>query len=125
MNRFKQLVLSLALVFGMGMVAVPVAVHADAKTDACNAINAGADCSSTNGGADIGKVITIIVNVLSMVIGIIAVIMIMIGGFKYVISGGDANSVASAKNTVLYAVVGLIVVVLAQTVVRFVLFKLK
>jgi hypothetical protein len=49
--------------------------------------------------------------------------MIIIGGFRYITSGGDSGSVSSAKNTVLYAIVGLIIVALAQVIVRFVLSK--
>jgi hypothetical protein len=62
-----------------------------------------------------------VINIFSIVVGIIAVIMIIIGGLKYITSGGDTGNVTGAKNTILYAVVGLIVVVLAQIVVRFVL----
>jgi hypothetical protein len=47
--------------------------------------------------------------------------MIIIGGFKYITSGGDSNNVSSAKNTILYAIIGLIIVALAQTIVRFIL----
>ena len=47
--------------------------------------------------------------------------MIMVGGFKYITSGGDSGNITGAKNTILYAVVGLVVVALAQIIVRFVL----
>ena len=52
--------------------------------------------------------------------GIVSVIMVVIGGFKYVISAGDSSGVQSAKNTVLYAVIGLVVTGVAGTIVRFV-----
>ena len=65
--------------------------------------------------------ITSIINILSLIVGVIAVIFIIIGGLKYITSGGDSNNVTSAKNTILYAIVGLIIVALAQIVVRFVL----
>lgn len=53
--------------------------------------------------------------------GMISVIIIIIGGFKYVTSGGDANSTKSAKDTILYAVVGLVIAVFCQAIVSFVL----
>ena len=53
--------------------------------------------------------------------GAISVIMIIIGGFRYVVSGGDSASVKSAKDTILYAVVGLIIAVSCQFIVSFVL----
>jgi len=47
--------------------------------------------------------------------------MIIFGGFKYITSGGDAGGVTGAKNTILYAIVGLVIVALAQVIVRFVI----
>ena len=62
-----------------------------------------------------------LINIFSAVIGVVAVIMIIFGGFRYITSGGNDSSVTSAKNTILYAVIGLIIVALAQLLVRFVL----
>ena len=55
-----------------------------------------------------------ITNVLLFIIGAIAVIMIVIGGLRYVISGGDAKQVDAAKNTILYAIIGIIVAFIAR-----------
>ena len=60
-----------------------------------------------------------IVNLLIYVVGIIAVIMIVVGGLRYVLSGGDASGISGAKNTILYAVVGLVVAILAYAIVNF------
>lgn len=86
------------------------------------------DCSSggvNNGEAAIKmtKFIKAIINILSIVIGAVAVIMIIIGGFKYITSGGSTDSVTGAKNTILYAVIGLIIVSLSQILVRFIIGK--
>jgi hypothetical protein len=62
-----------------------------------------------------------ITNVLLFVIGAISVIMIIIGGLRYVISGGDSSNVTAAKNTILYAVVGLVVALFAYAIINFVL----
>lgn len=59
-------------------------------------------------------------NVLLFIVGAIAVIMIVIGGLRYVISGGDSSQVQAAKNTILYALVGVIVAILAYAAVNFV-----
>ena len=59
-------------------------------------------------------------SVLLFIVGAIAVIMIVIGGLRYVVSGGDASQVQSAKNTILYALVGIIVAILAYAAVNFV-----
>ena len=62
-----------------------------------------------------------VLNILSLIVGVVAVIMIIVGGFRYVASGGKQESVAAAKNTILYALIGLVIVALAQVVVRFIL----
>ncbi|MBI3889826.1 hypothetical protein HY312_04635 [Candidatus Saccharibacteria bacterium] len=66
-------------------------------------------------------VFKIITNVLLFVIGAVSVIMLIIGGIRYVVSGGDSTAVQNAKNTILYAIVGVVVAILAYAVVNFVL----
>lgn len=69
----------------------------------------------------VNNIIRHIVNILSAIVGVVAVIMIIIGGFRYITSGGNDTSITSAKNTILYAIIGLIIVALAQVLVHFVL----
>jgi hypothetical protein len=57
------------------------------------------------------------------VVGIIAVVMIIVGGLRYITSAGNDTGVAAAKKTILYALIGLVVVALAQIIVQFVLNK--
>ncbi len=61
-----------------------------------------------------------VVNALLFVIGILAVIMIILGGIRYVTSNGDSSQITSAKNTILYSVIGLIVALLAYAIVNFI-----
>lgn len=72
--------------------------------------------SETDGG-----IFKTIVNVLLFIIGAISVIMLIIGGIRYTVSGGDSSAVTAAKNTILYAVVGIIVAILAYAIVNFVI----
>lgn len=67
-----------------------------------------------------GIVVTVI-NILLYIIGIIAVIMLIFGGIKYATSAGDSNKVTSAKNTIMYAIVGLVIAVFAYALVNWVL----
>ena len=60
-----------------------------------------------------------ITDVLLFIIGAISVIMLIVGGIRYVVSGGDQGAVTAAKNTILYAIVGIIVAILAYAVVNF------
>lgn len=62
-----------------------------------------------------------IINVAVAVIGIIAVIMIIIGGYQYATSVGDAGKVKNAKNTIMYGIIGLIIALMAYAIVNFVL----
>jgi hypothetical protein len=84
-------------------------------------IGPGEPCPATDGEEGINNLIRRIVNIISVIVGIIAVIMIIFGGFRYITSGGSAEKVTAAKNTILYALIGLIIVALAQVIVRFVL----
>ena len=66
-------------------------------------------------------IFTSITNVLLFVIGAVAVIMIIIGGLRYVTSGGNSASISAAKNTILYAIIGIIVALLAYAIIHFVI----
>ena len=65
-----------------------------------------------------------ITNTVLYIVGIIAVIMLIIGGIRYVVSGGDAKKVTDAKNTVLYAIIGLVICFFSYAIVNFVITSL-
>lgn len=87
-------------------------------------IQNGADCARGNDQAtDLfgdGGIFQTVTNILLFIVGAIAVIMLIIGGIRYVVSGGDQAAVTAAKNTILYAIVGIIVAILAYAAVDFV-----
>ena len=62
-----------------------------------------------------------VTNTILYIVGIVAVIMLIIVGIRYVTSGGDAKKVTDAKNTVLYAIIGLVIAFLAFAIVNFVI----
>jgi multisubunit Na+/H+ antiporter MnhB subunit len=68
-----------------------------------------------------GSIFTTVVNVLLFVIGAISVIMLIIGGIRYTVSAGDSTNVTAAKNTIMYALIGLVVAFLAFAIVNWVL----
>ena len=70
------------------------------------------------GDAGVFKQIT---NTILYIVGVIAVIVLIIGGIRYLISGGDSKKVTDAKNTVLYAIIGLIIALLSFAIVNFVI----
>ena len=69
---------------------------------------------------DLYAVFKNITNTVLYVVMIIAVIMLIVGGIRYIVSGGDAKKVTDAKNTILYAIIGLIICFLAYAIVNFV-----
>jgi len=136
-NKIKTLILSMSFALSLLMPAAiaPVLVHAQTPTVQGNLCK-GADslqissgnastgqcATSTNGNeTGVNNLIRKIINIFSVVVGIIAVIMIIYAGFRYITSGGASDKVTNAKNTILYALIGLIIVALAQLIVKFVL----
>ncbi len=123
MGLFKKVNLLIAACLLAVSLSVPaVVLAADNNTQAvCEGLAlTGGKCGDEQPGqTGINSVIKTVINILSLAVGIIAVIMIIVGGLKYVISSGDSSNINSAKNTILYALIGLVVVALAQVLVRF------
>lgn len=76
---------------------------------------------SGNSAGAFSNLLENVINLLLFIIGAIAVIMIIIGGIRYTTSAGDANQAKSARDTVLYSVVGLVIAIMAYAIVNFVL----
>jgi len=96
-----------------------------AKNDVCAGVGSTIEektCKSP--GPSLDKIFDIVINIFSSIVGIIAVIMIILAGFRYVTSGGDSGNISSAKNTLIYAIVGLAIAAFAQFIAKFVLNKL-
>ncbi len=140
LKKLKQLSLTIAsLTLLVAPVAIPVSVHATSINDSlCNGIdvaNGGdssadasgtaSNCQDNTGSSSFNSVVHTVINLFSWIVGVISVIMIIVGGFKYITSGGKDSSVGSAKSTIMYALIGLVVVALAQVIVRFVLTNAK
>lgn len=110
-----------------GLLALPVVTPSSVGaacapgSSARDCIEAGADVQTGTGKTSLSQQIKTVVNILLFVLGAIAVIMIVIGGIRYALSGGDSSAITAAKNTILYAVIGLVVAVLAYAIVDFVL----
>jgi hypothetical protein len=124
----KLLTLLAVPVLAAGFVAVPAFADTSNLSLAGGAGSAqGTDQSpclfGNEGTACDGKtpVFKTITNVLLFIIGAVSVIMLVIGGIRYTISAGDSSAVTGAKNTILYAIVGIVVALLAYAVVNFVI----
>ena len=137
-KKFKKLIVAMAFVLAASApIALTTNVSANAIQDGlCNGASTAAGESGGSGlsgggvgncTADgdatqqIGDIARLVINILSVIVGVVAVIMIIVGGFRYITSGGDSGKVGSAKNTIIYAIIGLILVALAQIIVNVVL----
>jgi cytochrome bd-type quinol oxidase subunit 2 len=129
MQFITRALASLIVVFGLtGAATVSVSAQDINKNLECGAnlvfTNPEEGCATDGSGNTaaerVDQIVEQIINIMSLVVGVVAVIMIIIGGLRYITSGGDSGNVTNAKNTILYAVVGLVVVALAQVIVRFV-----
>lgn len=68
--------------------------------------------------AGVNNIVNAIVSILSYVVGIVAIIVVLLAGFKYITAAGDSGKITSAKNTLVYAIIGLVIAALAQVIVN-------
>lgn len=120
MKKYAKLLLPLLICGLMIGVSLSISTGAFATTLQEGAEAARCDGCPENLFGDTG-VFKQVTNVVLYIVGVIAVIMLIMGGIKYVISGGDAKKVTDAKNTVLYAIIGLVISFLAFAIVNFVI----
>lgn len=115
MSSFSMAMPSLAL-----NCASPQSPKDQIQCGACSAAGA-TSCNPGGSSTTISDTIKKVINIISVFAGAIAVLMIIIGGFRYVTSAGNAEATKSARSTIVYAVVGLVIIALAQIIVHFVL----
>lgn len=127
----KYLKLLLVSIVSAGVMAFALAPSASAFTlfgDACEGNSDATVCQDSRGGGNPiygpNGAIATVVNILSFIIGVAAIIVIIVAGIQYMLSTGDATKVNNAKNAILYAVVGLVIAVAARFIVTLVINRL-
>ena len=124
MNKLKLILAGLLVV---PTVALAVAPAASAEGNLT--LNSGVDSAQGEGvgqvSTDPESLVKKFVNIFLFAVGALSVIMLIWGGIRYTTSAGDSNKVQAAKNTVLYAIVGLVVAILAYAIVKMVIDKFK
>lgn len=119
-----------AMVLGLNFLAPKVQALYNPFSKVCQGHPEAAVCKDSEKPQDIGGSNSILgvdgilmkaAGIVSIIIGLASVIMVIIGGLKYVLSQGDANSTNSAKNTVLYAAIGLAIAAMAQVIIAFII----
>lgn len=121
MKKILKLIMVGALLIGIGGTLLPAAdSHAINVFDACSG-NTTAVCKATGPNGDKApSMIKTVINTLLYVLGIISVVMIVIGGIRYTTSNGDPSGLKTARDTIIYSVVGLVVAMLSYSIVNFV-----
>jgi hypothetical protein len=126
MNKIKLILSSLILTLtvattGAALVAAPAGAQSPEQSACQGSGGTWSGTTCTQGTRTVTGTIKNVGNIIVFITGAISVLMIIIGGLRYVTSGGDQGGITSAKNTILYAVIGLIVSVMAYAIVNFVL----
>ena len=118
-NISYAVIASFILATAIGILAAPPSLAFNLTiSDGANSAK-GVDQASTLFGS--AGIFTTISNVMLFLVGAISVIMIVVGGLRYVISGGNSGNITAAKNTILYAIVGLIIAIMAYAIINFVI----
>lgn len=120
MKYIRHIIIGLSIIAGFAVVVVvPDAVSAvNVIDDTCAIDPNSAICNSSGDSAE--NVVANVVNTLLLVLGFAAVIVVIIGGIMYAVSAGEAAQVAKAKNTILYAVIGMVIAFSAYAIVSWV-----
>jgi hypothetical protein len=117
MKKLKFTLIAFVALLGIATFTPSLVVGASPASE----IQSGVNQSGGTGQASLGASVKTIVNILLYILGAIAVVMIVVGGIRYTTSGGDSSAITGAKNTILYSVIGLVVAILAYSIVNFVL----
>ncbi len=125
---FLALVVSITFFFAQSGLALAVSCTTNCQNGSVNCSQGqvlqgvgqtGVGCS----GHGVTDALSAAVDILSIIAGAAAVIMIVVSGMRYITSGGDSNKVSSAKNALVYALIGVAIAALAQLFVHFVLYN--
>lgn len=133
MKKLLSIIMPVIAFAVLGLTVLSMPVHASPQTDElCRGSggepNAAGECIRPGGEKGLfedGGIFRNIVNVLIFIVGVISVIMLIIGAIRYTVSGGDPAGVKGAKDTILYALVGIVVAASAFALVNFVISSLN
>ncbi|MBQ9684131.1 hypothetical protein IJV57_01485 [Candidatus Saccharibacteria bacterium] len=97
-----------------------VSIYGKTSADCAQAGTLASDPDSCNGD-DLNDMVKVIINTIIFVVGMVAVIMVILGGVSYATSQGDTTKVKKGKDTILYGIIGLVIAILAYAIVNFIL----
>ncbi|MDR0591010.1 MAG: pilin [Candidatus Nomurabacteria bacterium] len=135
--KLKKIIISAALLLTAGLFLAPSALAADCSgktgkalttcldgknkiNNADNGLDKGVQAGESGNTNSLPDIIKTVINVALFIIGALSVIMLIYGGIRYTTSAGDSSKITSAKHTIMYAIIGLVVALLAYAIVNFV-----
>ena len=131
MKRFLTILAILSFNLTLSFVLLPASTSAayDPTAQGCSAAGQANSPVCTSSAADpisgSNGIINTVATIAAWAGGVIAVIIIIISGFRFINSGGDSGKVASARNGIIYSAIGLLVIIIARVIVSFVLNNIK
>lgn len=126
LNKLKT-----ALLITLGFMPMALAAPAVVYADAASGIQSGVDQAANQAGGQgtpsdqLATTIKNILNIMSGVAGVAAVAILIVAGIRFAASGGSETAVKSAKSSIVYAIIGIVLVALAQVIVHFVIVNIS
>ena len=124
-NKVKTLAAGGLGVVAMGLQAAPTFAAGKVRCPDGSNVNNLTDCKGIKehnlNSNDLMWILNIIINVVIGIIGFVAVMVIILGGVQYTTSAGDSGKVKKAKDTIMYGIIGLVVALMAYSIVNFIL----
>lgn len=120
----------IAVVMLSVLVTVPLSTHTvfaasqtqeQALCEGSGGTYSGGNCTTPGSKRTVTGTIRQVLNILIFIVGAVSVLMLILGGFRYTVSGGDSSGVKGAKDTIIYAIVGVVVAISSYAIVNFVL----
>ena len=122
MNKLKMILAGMLIVPTVALAVAP-AVNAESDFTLTNGVSSAKGDGVSDSTASPESLVKQFVNIFLFAVGALSVIMLIWGGIRYTTSAGDSDKVQAAKNTVLYAIVGLVIAILAYAIVNMVIGK--
>ena len=94
-----------------------------AANEACQGVGLFSGSGCTDNGSQLNTTLGTFINIFSAIVGLVAVIMIIVAGLQFITANANPQNIAKARTSLIYAIVGLVIVVIAQALVHFVITK--
>lgn len=119
-NKIKSIALATlcaAVITAGGLATIGTPVYADASDE----VQAGFEAAGGTGSESLTSIVGTVINTMLFIVGILSVIMIIYAGIRFITANGNAQQVSTAKNILIYSIIGLVISIIAYAVVNWVI----